>query len=85
MHFIYYFTSFVRSLNVVVTMSMPFLSVLLSSVSPTVFTVIVELPSTKPSDETADFSWFAKFDVSLKRKRGFDFLTGLTCKIDVNG
>lgn len=49
-------TSLVVSLNVVVMISIPFLSVLLSSVSPTVFTVIVEFPSTKPSDETADFS-----------------------------
>lgn len=49
-------TSFVVSLNVVVIMSIPFLSVLLSSVSPTVFTVMVEFPSTRPKDETADFS-----------------------------
>lgn len=37
-------------------MSAAFLSVLLSSVSPTVFTVTVEFPSTNPNDETADFS-----------------------------
>lgn len=49
-------TSFAVSLNVVVMISIPFLSVLLSSVSPTVLTVIVELPSTNPNDETADFS-----------------------------
>lgn len=67
-------TSFVVSLNVVVMMSIPcFLSVLLSSVSPTVLTVIVEFPSTKPKDETADFSWLTKFDVKRNRNRGLDF------------
>lgn len=66
-------TSFAVSLKVVVIMSIPFLSVLESSVSPTVFTVIVEFPSTRPKDETADFSWFAKFDVKRNRNRGLDF------------
>lgn len=65
-------TSFAVSLNVVVIISIPFLSVLLSSVSPTVLTVIVEFPSTKPRDETADFSWL-KFDVRRNRNRGLDF------------
>lgn len=71
-------TSLVRSLNVVVTTSIPFLSVLLSSVSPTVFTVIVEFPSTNPNDETADFSWLAKLDVKRNLNRGLDFFIALT-------
>lgn len=49
-------TSFIDELlNVVVTTSVARFSALLSSVSPTVLTVFVELPSTRPKDETADF------------------------------
>lgn len=61
--------------------SMPFLcSPLLSSVvSPIVFTVIVELPSTNPSVEFADFSGFVANLVVLRRNRKRDFaLIGAT-------
>lgn len=67
-------------LNAVVVISAAFLSVLLlSSVSPTVFTVIVEFPSTKPRLETADFSWFENLDVKRNLNREFDFFFVTTC------
>lgn len=60
-------------LNVVT--SIPFLSLLLYSVSSTVLTVLVELPSTRPSDDTADFPCLdvVNFDASRNRKRDFEF------------
>lgn len=71
-------------LNVVVT-SIPFLSLLLYSVSSTVLTVLVEFPSTRPSDDTADFPWLGvvNFDAIRKRKRDFVF-GGTTYKLTQN-
>lgn len=60
--------------------SIPFFSLLLSSVSPTVLTVFVELPSTNPSDETADLPWLLNFDAIRNLKRDFDFVCTTTCK-----
>lgn len=60
---------------------MPFFcSPLLSSVvSPIVFTVIVELPSTNPSVDVADFS-VANLDVLRRnRKRDFALIGATTC------
>lgn len=67
-------------LNVVT--SIPFLSLLLYSVSSTVLTVLVELPSTRPNDETADFPWLdvVNFDARRNRKRDFVF-GGTTYKL----
>lgn len=64
-----YLTSSMALLNVVVVISIPFLlsTLLLYSVSSTVFTVFVELPSTKPNDEVADLPWFDD-DVNLDAK-----------------
>lgn len=50
-------------------------------VSPIVFTVIVELPSTNPSVDAADFSGFvANLDVLRRnRKRDFALIGATTC------
>ena len=68
-------------LNVVT--SIPFLSLLLYSVSSTVLTVFVEFPSTKPKEETADFPWLVNFDAIRNLKRDFDF--GVTTCNEKNG
>lgn len=63
-------------LNVVT--SIPFLSLLLYSVSSTVLTVLVELPSTRPSDDTAAFPWLDAVNFDARRNRKRDFVFGGT-------
>lgn len=76
--FIFNLIFLTSSLNVVV-ISIPFFSFdvfVLSSVSSTVLTVFVELPSTKPNDETAERpGLLVNFDANRNLKRDF-VLTG---------
>lgn len=76
MNFKFFFLT--SSLKVVV-ISIPFFSFdvfVLSSVSSTVLTVFVELPSTKPNDETAERpGLLVNFDANRNLKRDF-VLTG---------
>lgn len=75
---IVFFLFLTSSLKVVV-ISIPFFSFdvfVLSSVSSTVLTVFVELPSTKPNDETAERpGLLVNFDANRNLKRDF-VLTG---------